>query len=128
MPRRKLITIYASNLDICEELINKLRDRELFKDCDFDTVMICAMQKELAPTIKDVEKPIIRLERFILNNGNRNVGKQELCRIIKISRPTLNKWLNAGFISEGFSKKCSSIQTFDLQKVAFELEKYKKNA
>jgi hypothetical protein len=122
MPRRKLITIDASNLDICEDLLNELRDRELFKDCDFDTVMICALQKKPAPTIKDVEKPISRLERYILNNGNRTVGKQELCRIMKISRPTLNKWLNAGFISEGFSKKCSSIQTFDLQKVASELE------
>jgi hypothetical protein len=63
------------------------------------------------------------LERFITNNGNRMVGKQKLSEIMKITRPTLNKWLNDGFISEGYRENSWSLQQFDLKKVASELKK-----
>jgi hypothetical protein len=88
---------------------------DLWRD-DYKNIKVDFIQEENAVDFETI------LERFILNNGNRKVGKQELCRIMKISRPTLNKWISADLISEGFSKKCSSIQTFDLQKVASELE------
>ena len=74
------------------------------------------------PVIKDVEKPITRLERFIINNGNQAVGKQKLCEIMKISRPTLNKWIEDEFISKGNKKEPWSLQQFDLQKVVSELK------
>jgi hypothetical protein len=73
------------------------------------------------PIIKDVEKPIIRLKRFIQNNGNREVGKLKLCEIMKISHPTLNKWIDDGLISGGYQKEPWSRQQFDLSKVASEL-------
>ena len=126
MPRRKTIRINATKLTVWQELLEELKTHPQFRDCDFDSVQIVSKQRSPNPVIKDVDKPIIRLERFILNNGNRMVGKQKLCAIMKISRPTLNKWLDDGFLSKGYRKEPWSLQQFDLQKVASELKKQQK--
>jgi hypothetical protein len=123
MPRGKTIRINASELDVWQDLFEELKNHPQFRDCDFNSVEIESKQKSPDPVIKDVDKPINRLERFIINNGNRMVGKQKLCEIMKISRPTLNKWLNNSFISKGYKNEPWSLQQFDLQKVASELKK-----
>jgi len=123
MPRPKTIRINAAELDIWQELLEELKNHSQFRDCDFDNVQIIAKQKSPDPVIKNVAMPVTRLERFILNNGNRMVGKQKLCEIMKISRPTLNKWLHDGFISKGYKKEPWSLQQFDLKKVLSELKK-----
>jgi len=123
MPRRKTIRINASELDVWQRLFEELQAHPQFRDCDFDSIQIVSKQKSPDPVIKDVDKPVIRLERYIINNGNQSVGKKKLCAIMKISRPTLNKWLNDGFISEGYKKASWSLQQFDLKKVLSELKK-----
>ena len=102
----------------------ELKTHQLFQDADFDDIHIVSKQRSPDPLIMmDVEKPIVRLERFIRNNGNRMVGKQKLCEIMKISRPTLNKWIDDEFISKGQRKEPWSRQQFDLETVVSELKK-----
>ena len=123
MPRPKILRINAAKLKIWRELFDELSEHPLFQNCNFDCVEIVSKERMPDPVIKDVEKPITRLERFIINNGNQSVGKNRLCEIMKISRPTLNKWIEDEFISKGTQKEPWSWQQFDLQKVASELKK-----
>ena len=123
MPRRKIIRVPASELKVWRELWEELRHHPLFQEADFNTVEIVAKKRNPDPRIADVETPIIRLERFIRNNGNQTVGKQRLCQILKISRPTLNKWIDDEFISRGEQKEPWSWQQFDLLTVLSELKK-----
>jgi hypothetical protein len=123
MPRRKILRINAAELAVWRDLADELHKHPIFHNCNFDHVEIVSTECPLDPVIKDVEKPITRLERFVRNNGNRSVGKQELCEIMKISRPTLNKWIEDEFISKGAKKEPWSLQKFDLDKVASELKK-----
>jgi hypothetical protein len=122
MPRSKIIKIHAAELKVWKELSEELYNHPQFSNCDFDCVHIVSKQRSPDPVIKDVDTPIIRLERFILNNGNQMVGKQKLCMIMKISRPTLNKWIDDDFISKGYKKGPGALQQFDLKKVASELK------
>jgi hypothetical protein len=126
MPRRKIIKIKASELHVWRELAEELYQHPLFQEADFDTVEIVALKRNPDPQIKDIESPIMRLERFVRNNGNRTVGKQKLCAIMKISRPTLNKWIDDEFISKGTTKEpWAGHQKFDLGTVIKELKKQK---
>jgi hypothetical protein len=89
MSRPKTIRIHAAELKIWQALADELSEHPLFRKADFDCIHIVSKARTPVPIIKDIEKPIIRLKRFIQNNGNRKVGKQKLCEIMKISRPTL---------------------------------------
>ena len=123
MPRRKILRMHAAELPIFLELVKMLHKHPVLKDSDFTTLELVAKKKSPEPKIADIEKHIRRLEQFIRNNGNRNVGKQDLCKIIKISRPTLNKWLDDKFISKGKTKEVyAGNQSFDLNKVLDELK------
>jgi hypothetical protein len=123
MPRRKIIRIHAAELKCWDVLWEELGNHPLFQDANFDCIEIVSKQRNPDPRIIDVEMPIVRLERFIRNNGNRMVGKQKLCAIMKISRPTLNKWIDDEFISKGQHKEPWSWQHFDWETVASELKK-----
>ena len=125
MPRPRTIRINAAELNIWKELADELSEHPLFKDCNFNSVYIVSKERMPDPVIKDVEKPIIRLERFITNNGDWTVGKQRICEIMKISRPTLNKWIDDEFISRGDKKEPWSLQKFDLKKVVSEMKEQK---
>ena len=125
MPRPKIIQIHAATLKVWQDLAGELSEHPLFKDCNFDSVYIVSKKRMPDPVIKDVDKPIIRLERFIINNGNQAVSKKKLCEIMKISRPTLNKWIEDEFISTGDKKEPWSLQKFDLKKVVSELKEQK---
>jgi len=123
MPRPKIIRINAATLKIWRELSDELFEHPLFQKCNFDCVEIVSKERMPDSVIKDVEMPIIRLERFVINNGNQSVDKNRLCEIMKISRPTLNKWIEDEFISKGEQKEPWSWQQFDLKKVTAELKK-----
>jgi hypothetical protein len=113
-----MLRINAAELDIWRELFNELLNNKLFRECDFDTVEVIAWKRNPPPRIMDTTIHVERLERYIRNNGNCVVGKQELCKIMKISRPTLNKWLDDELISKGKTDKpLGSHQKFDLETV-----------
>jgi hypothetical protein len=124
MPRRKLIRINAAELDIWKELSAELFNSKLFNECDFDTVEIIALKRNPQPRIADINIRVECLKQYIRNNGNCAAGKQELCKIMKISRPTLNKWLDDELISKGKTEKpWGSHQKFDLETVLKDLKK-----
>ena len=123
MPRRKIIRIDAAELKCWDKLWEELGHHPLFQDADFDNIYIVSKQRSPDPRILDVAAPIKRLERFIQNNGNQTAGKQRLCKIMKISRPTLDKWIDDELISKGLKKEPWSWQQFDLQTVVSELKK-----
>ena len=126
MPRRKIIKIKAAELHIWKKLAEELSHHPLFQEADFDAIEIVTLKRNPDPQIKDIESPIIRLERFVRNNGNRSVGKQKLCEIMKISRPTLNKWIDDEIISKGKTKESwAGHQKFDLEGVIKQLKKQK---
>jgi hypothetical protein len=123
MPRRKILRINADELSIFGELAKELHEHPIFSECDFTTIEIVAKKRNPDPIIADVEKHIRKLERFINNNGNQSVGKQKLCKIIGVSRPSLNKWIDDELISKGKTKEVyAGNQSFDLKKVLEELK------
>jgi hypothetical protein len=102
MPRRKLLKIMAVELKINDSLIAELQKTPQFMNCDFSTLEIIALSKKAPPRItqEKLDKAIRNLERQIAFYGkNKLLNKKGLCKAIGISRPTLDNWCEAGFIS-----------------------------
>jgi len=102
MPRRKQLKIFATNLKLYDTLVAELQKNPLFSDCDFITLEITALTKKAPPRIieENLNKAIRNLERQIAINGNDKIlNKKGLCKAMGISRPTLDKWCEYGFIS-----------------------------
>ena len=99
MPRPKKITIPFHETDIYNSVIDLLKANPELSDYDFSSIKIhVTLLKKSHPRIKDLEIILERIERYVSINGDKTVGKKELCRIMKISRPTLDKWIDNGFI------------------------------
>ena len=122
MSRRKNIRINAAELKCWRALWEELGNHPSFQDANFDCIEIVSKQRSPDPQIMDLGTHIKRLERFIQNNGNQTAGKQRLCQIMKISRPTLNKWIDDELISKGQKDEPWSRQQFDLKTVLSELK------
>jgi hypothetical protein len=45
-------------------------------------------------------------------NGEAMVSKKDIAKMLKISRPTLNKWIKDGFIAPVKSKVISNLEIF----------------
>ena len=102
MPRRKQLKILAAELKIHDSLIAELQKTSQFMNCDFSTIEIVALSKKAPPRItqEKLDKAIRNLERQIAFNGkNKLLNKKGLCKAMGISRPTLDNWCEAGFIS-----------------------------
>lgn len=98
MPRRKQITLLLKDLNVFDEIVKILIPLEELAEYDLSTLKIALLKKKLSPKIIHPENAIQNLERYIYLNGNEGVRKCQLCKIMKISRPTLNKWIADGFI------------------------------
>jgi len=118
MPRRKQLKISAAELKIHDSLIAELQKTPQFKNCDFSTLEIIALSKKAPPRItqEKLDKAIRNLEWQIGYNGkNKLLNKKGLCKVMGISRPTLDKWCEAGFISsETASNRRSDYEPFEL--------------
>ncbi|HEY5592587.1 MAG TPA: hypothetical protein VIK55_16425 [Paludibacter sp.] len=102
MPRRKQLKISAKDLKVYETLVTELQKNPVFSDCDFGTLEIIALSKKTSPRIieENLDKAILNLERQIAINGKDKIlNKKGLCKAMGISRPTLDKWCEYGFIS-----------------------------
>ena len=102
MPRRKQSKIFAKDLKLYDVLVVELQKNPLFSDCDFSTLEITALTKKAPPRIieENLDKVIRNLERQIAFNGTDKIlNKKGLCKAMGISRPTLDKWCEYGFIS-----------------------------
>jgi predicted DNA-binding transcriptional regulator AlpA len=71
-----------------------------------------SVKKKYTPQIRDIDRAINNLTRYLTNNpnsietvnGEALVSKKQIAKMLKISRPTLDKWINDGFIIPSKSK------------------------
>jgi hypothetical protein len=93
------------------------KNPELAADYDMNTIEI-SVKKKITPRIQNIDKAIGNLKRYIMVNkefiqvfnGEAMVSKKDIARMLKISRPTLNKWIKDGFITPIKSKTISNIE------------------
>jgi hypothetical protein len=120
MPRRKLYKISAKDTTIYDVIVSELqKNSELAADYDMSTIEI-SVKKKIIPHIQDVDKAIDNLKRYMMVNkefiqvfnGEAMVLKKDIARMLKISRPILNKWIKDGFITPVKSKTISSLEIF----------------
>ena len=99
MARRANIIIDAKKLDIYKALLEEIKAKGYPIDENTTTIKIHALAEYKETIYKDLGKLEDRLNNYIAINGNKRVSKNELCKILRISRPTLNRWIKKGFIS-----------------------------
>lgn len=107
MPRRKIITIKAKDTSIFRGIVAELsKNPELAADYDMESIEI-TIKKKYQPYIKDVDKAISNLQHYYAANkqfietfnGKQLISKNALAKMMKVSRPTIDKWLERGFIA-----------------------------
>lgn len=129
MPRRKQLKISAIDLKVYDSLVEELKKNLQFSDCDFSTLEVTALSKKASPRIieENLNKAIRNLERQIAINGKDKIlNKKGLCKALGISRPTLDKWCEYGFIStEPATKFWGGYEPFEPGKVLKQLIKLK---
>jgi len=101
MPRRKKQIIKAKELRIFQDLVSELSENpELAEDYDLESIEI-TIKKKIAPIIKDVDKAIKNLQHYYAANkqfietvnGKQIIFKSDLAKMMKVSRPTLDRWI-----------------------------------
>ena len=106
MPRRKKQIIKAKELRIFQDLVSELsRNPELAEDYDMESIEI-TIKKKVPHIIKDVDKAIKNLQHYSAANkqfietinGKQVIFKSDLAKMMKISRPTLDRWIKNEFI------------------------------
>ena len=105
MPRRKQYKISARQTAIYDVIVAELKKNPKLAEYDMETIEISIKQK-ITPRIQNVDLAIANLKRYIAVNkehiqtinGEMIVSKKEITRMLKISRPTLDKWIREKFI------------------------------
>ena len=105
MPRRKQYRISARQTAIYETIVSELQKTPELADYDMETIEI-SVKKKITPRIQNIDLAISNLKRYIaINkehiqtiNGEMIVTKKDIAKMLKISRPTLDKWIRDGFI------------------------------
>ncbi len=132
MPRRKKITIKAKDTPIFDLLASELSNNsELATDYDMDSIEITITKKH-QPYILDADKAISNLQHYYVANkqfiehfaGKPIISKHLLAKMMKVSRPTVDQWLEKGFISQSVMTGIK-ITSFDLDEVIEQLRKQK---
>ena len=129
MPRRQQITIPVEKLSVYEGFIKELSENPLLEDYDLDSIKLTILKKKAPPRIKDVDKAIESLKWHIAAKSNRIevamgykiINKKDLAKMMKISRPTLDKWIKDGFIQP--KKLARTLEVYPVDAVLEQLEK-----
>ena len=105
MPRRKQYKISARQTAIYDAIVAELQKNPELADYDMETIEI-SVKKKITPRIRNIDKAIDNLKRYIAVNkefiqtvnGEAIVSKKDIAKMLKISRPTFDKWIRDGFI------------------------------
>lgn len=119
MPRRKQYKILARQTAIYGTIVAELQKNPELADYDMETIEI-SVKKKITPRILNIDKAIDNLTRYIavnkefiqIVNGEAIVSKKDIAKMLKISRPTLDKWIRDGFISPTKSQVLSNTEIF----------------
>ena len=132
MPRRKQYKISARQTTIFDIIVAELQKNPELADYDMGTIEI-SVKKKIIPRIQDIDLAISNLKRYIANNkehiqtvnGEMIVFKKDIARMLKISRPTLDKWIKEEFITPVQSSVLKDIIIFPPDQILKQLENKK---
>ena len=132
MPRRKKQIIKAKELWIFQDLVSELsKNPELAEDYDMESIEI-TIKKKIVPIIKDVDRAIKNIQHYSAANkqfietfnGRQLIFKQDLAKMMKVSRPTLDRWIKNEFIKPSPIPGIS-LESFQIDEVIEQLRKQK---
>lgn len=131
MPRRKKQIIPVKDLAISSKIVKELEQRPELADYDMDTLQITILKKH-KPKIQNLDKAISNLKRYwainekhiTVRNREVDVFKTDIIKMMKISRPTLDKWVNDGNIKPQYSSFFKQY-IFPPKLILEQLERYK---
>nr|MBD3621190.1 hypothetical protein [Sunxiuqinia sp.] len=132
MARRKQYKILARQTAIYKTIVSELQKNPELADYDMETIEI-SVKKKITPRIQDVDKAIRNLTTYVAVNkkfiktfeGETIVSKKEIAKMLKISRPTLDKWIREKFITPVQSEVISKTETFPPDLILKQLQKQK---
>lgn len=132
MPRRKQYKISASQTAIYDVIVAELQQNPELADYDMETIEI-SIKKKFTPRIQDIDLAISNLKRYIainkehiqIINGEMIVAKKDMARMLKISRPTLDKWIRDEFITPVQSSVLPDIKIFPPDQILEQLQNQK---
>ena len=132
MPRRKQYKISARQTAIYDLIVAELQQNPELSDYDMGTIEI-SIKKKITPRIQDIDSAIANLKRYIsINrehiqtiNGEMIVSKKDIARMLKISRPTLDKWIREEFITPVRSSVLSDTKVFPPDQILKQLQNKK---
>ncbi len=101
MPRRKKITVKLKDLEDAKYLERLFGREPLFEEYDLSTLQI-TVQKKIYHKIKDIDRVIDNIERYLAINPNMVVisefdggywvSRELLAKMAKVTRVTITKW------------------------------------
>ena len=106
MPRRRKITIQASELECFETLVRELHQRPDFAGCDPSGRQVWAYER-YEQKLKEADAILRRFdyglgvhkgEQYLMANGSRLFNKKELAEALGVARPTLDRWITNGWL------------------------------
>lgn len=132
MPRRKQYKISARQTAIYDVIVAELQQNPELADYDMGTIEI-SIKKKITPRIQDIDSAIANLKRYLaINreliqtvNGEMIVTKKDIARMLKISRPTLDKWIREEFITPVQSGVLSDTKIFPPDQILKQLQNKK---
>jgi len=132
MPRRKQYKISVRQTAIYDVIVAELQQNPELADYDMGTIEI-SLKKKITPRIQDIDSAIANLKRYItINrelietvNGEMIVTKKDIARMLKISRPTLDKWIREEFITPVQSGVLSDTKIFPPDQILEQLQNKK---
>jgi len=132
MPRRKQYKISARQTAIYDVIVAELQQNPELADYDMGTIEI-SIKKKITPRIQDIDSAIANLKRYLainkehiqIINGEMIVTKKDMARMLKISRPTLDKWIREEFIIPVQSSVLSDTKIFPPDQILKQLQNKK---
>lgn len=132
MPRRKQYKISARQTAIYDTIVSELQKNPELADYDMETIEV-SVKKKITPRIRNIDKAIDNLKRYIavnkefiqIVNGEAIVSKKDIAKMLKISRPTLDKWIREGFVSPTKSEVLSNTDIFPPDLILKQLQNQK---
>ena len=132
MPRRKQYKISARQTAIYDVIVAELQQNPELADYDMGTIEI-SVKKKFTPRIQNIDLAISNLKRYLainkeqiqIINGEMIVAKKDIARMLKITRPTLDKWIRDGFITPVQSSVLPDIKIFPPDQILEQLQNQK---